>query len=75
MAQQHAPLAPQTLERLQRVATATLTTQLFKLGFRNTFLTGLRSLTPGLRMVGESLTLRFAPGREDLSTFEHITKP
>ena len=69
-----APLAPDTLERLGRVASATLTTQLFKLGFRNTFLTGLRAVNPGLRMVGEALTLRFVPGREDLATFDNITR-
>jgi regulator of RNase E activity RraA len=68
-------LPPDTLDRLGRVATATLTTQLFKLGFRNTFLPGLRALSPDLRMVGEALTLRFVPAREDLATFEHITRP
>jgi len=70
-----APLAPDTLERLGRVASATLTTQLFKLGFRNTFLAGLRAVNPAVRMVGEALTLRFVPGREDLATFENITRP
>lgn len=68
-------LAHETLEQLRHVATATLATQLFKLGFRNTFLTGLRAASPQLRMVGEALTLRFVPAREDLATFEHITKP
>ncbi|MCC7547756.1 MAG: ribonuclease activity regulator RraA [Burkholderiales bacterium] len=67
-------LAPDTLERLGRVASATLSTQLFKLGFRNTCLTGLRAVNPGLRMAGEALTLRFVPGREDLSTFENVTR-
>ena len=69
------PLAEGTLEKLRQVATATLTTQLFKLGFRNTYLAGLRALSPSLRMVGEALTLRFVPAREDLATFENITKP
>ncbi len=71
----HAPLSAETLERLSRVATATLTTQLFKLGFRNTFLAELRPLAPHLRMVGEAVTLRFAPAREDLATFDNITRP
>jgi regulator of RNase E activity RraA len=48
---------------------------LFKLGFRNTFLTGLRALSPELRLVGEALTLRFVPAREDLATFDNITRP
>lgn len=69
------PISQETLERLRGVATATLTTQLFKLGFRNTFLAGLRALLPDLRMVGEALTLRFVPAREDLATFEQITRP
>lgn len=71
----HPPLAPGTLDKLQRVATATLTTQLFKLGFRSTFLAGLRAASPHLRMAGEALTLRFVPAREDLATFENIAKP
>jgi regulator of RNase E activity RraA len=70
-----APLASETLERLRRVATATLTTQLFKLGLRNTFLTGVKPVSPELRMVGEALTLRFVPAREDLAVFDNITKP
>ena len=68
------PLAPQTLEKLKTVASATLSTQLFKLGFRNTFLAGLRAVNPRVRMVGEALTLRFVPGREDLATFENTTR-
>ena len=71
----HVPIARETLQLLRHVATATLTTQLLKLGFRNTFLAGLRPLSPHLRMVGEALTLRFAPAREDLATFDHITQP
>jgi len=68
------PLDSQTVARLQRVATATLTTQLFKLGLRNTFLAGVKPLSPQLRLLGEALTLRFVPAREDLATFEHITR-
>jgi len=67
-----APIAPGTLDKLRRVSTATLTTQLFKLGFRNTFLHGVRPLNPHLRMVGEAATVRFVPAREDLSSFEAI---
>jgi regulator of RNase E activity RraA len=70
-----AAISEETLARLRRVATATLSTQLFKLGFRSTYLTGLRPLAPGMRMVGEALTLRFVPAREDLATFDHITRP
>ena len=69
------PVAPQILEQLRHISTATLTTQLFKLGFRNTFLTGVRPLNPALRMAGEAVTVRFVPAREDLATFEAIGQP
>jgi regulator of RNase E activity RraA len=66
------PVAPETIERLRQVSTATLTTQLFKLGFRRTHLAGLRPLGPGARMVGVARTVRFVPAREDLATFERL---
>ena len=70
-----APIAASTLEKLRGVCTATLSTQLFKLGFRNTFIPGLVALSPGMRMVGEATTLRLVPAREDLATFDAISKP
>jgi regulator of RNase E activity RraA len=70
-----APLAAGTLESLRQISTPTLTTQLFRLGFRNTFLPGLRPLSPGLRMAGEATTLRFVPAREDLATHERLGDP
>jgi regulator of RNase E activity RraA len=69
------PLAPDTLDRLCRISTPTLTTQLFKLGFRNTFLAGVRPLCPGRRMAGEAVTVRFAPAREDRAGFEVLADP
>ena len=48
------PLGPDTLDRLRRISTPTLTTQLFKLGFRNTFLAGVRPLCPDKRVAGPS---------------------
>jgi regulator of RNase E activity RraA len=64
----HRPgLAEDTRRLLELTTTATLTTQLFKRGFRNTFVQGVRRLTPvqGV-MVGEAFTLRMIPAREDL---------
>lgn len=56
-----------TFSRLVRVSTATLTTVLFKLGFNNTFLQGLRPLNAAsCPMVGMAYTLRYIPAREDL---------
>jgi regulator of RNase E activity RraA len=59
-------LDPETMERLRQTSTATLTSQLLKRGFRNTFLGGLQALRPDLRMVGYAFTLRYAPAREDV---------
>lgn len=55
------------LARLREASTATIATQLFKLGMRTRFLTGLSPLNPARRrFVGEALTLRYIPMREDL---------
>lgn len=64
-----------TTEKLRAISTPTLTTQLFKLGFRNTYLTGLRPLCPETRMAGVAVTMRFAPAREDLATFAALADP
>ena len=59
-------LSPAAMEKLQQVSTATLTSQLDKHGFRNTFLQGLYPLRADLRLVGYAFTLRYVPTREDL---------
>lgn len=59
-------LAPEVLEALRRVSTATLTVQLSKRGITSTFLTGLRPTRPELRMVGVARTLRYVALREDV---------
>lgn len=64
-------VAPATLELLGRASTATVTTQLFKRGLRNTFLHGISALNPRqARFVGEAFTLRYIPAREDIDTVE-----
>lgn len=74
-----ATLSSETRERLMRVSTATLTTVLFKRGFRNTFLQGPRPLNPNApRLVGPAYTLRYIPSREDLDhlkVFEERSHP
>ncbi|MEU3862158.1 ribonuclease activity regulator RraA [Streptomyces sp. NPDC028722] len=66
-----APLDPDDLAALREASTATITTQLFKLGLRNTFLAGLTRITPGApRMIGEAFTLRYIPAREDIDTLD-----
>jgi hypothetical protein len=62
-----AGLADETKRLLGRATTATLTTQLFKRGLRNTFVQGVRRFTPKAPlMIGEAYTLRMIPAREDL---------
>lgn len=59
-------------ENLQFTSTATVTTQLFARGFKNTFLHGLSlfsRMSSGV-MVGEAFTLRYIPAREDLDVLE-----
>lgn len=59
-------ISDETRARLREVSTATLTSQLLKRGFRNTFIPGLLPTRPDLRMVGTALTLRYVPTREDM---------
>ncbi|CAN5396700.1 ribonuclease activity regulator RraA [soil metagenome] len=60
-------LSPEAFAKLRTVSTATLTAQLLKRGFHNTFLQGLYPLRPDLRLVGYAFTLRYVPAREDLT--------
>ena len=70
------PLDGELLMLLARASTATLQTQLFRRGLRNTFLFGLRPLDPGnARFVGEAFTLRYIPAREDIDVVEAFQDP
>jgi regulator of RNase E activity RraA len=60
------PVDPQILELLRAVSTATLSTQLYRRGFRNVFMHDVRPVRPDLRLVGQAFTLRYIPVREDL---------
>lgn len=59
-------LTAEAIEKLKTVSTATLTSQLIKRNFHNTFMTGLYPLLPDLPLVGYALTLRYVPAREDM---------
>ncbi|GAW36377.1 4-hydroxy-4-methyl-2-oxoglutarate aldolase [Roseovarius sp. A-2] len=61
---------PETLEKLAHVSTATLTTSLFRRGFRNVFIQGPQRMNPGPNMVGPAYTLRYIPAREDLDVLD-----
>jgi regulator of RNase E activity RraA len=70
------PVAPEALEWLSRASTATITPQLFQRGLRNLFLNGLKPLNPQhCRFVGEAVTLRNIPMREDLDRLENFRNP
>lgn len=59
-------LTSKAVEALRRVSTATLSTQLLRRGFRNTFIRGLVPTRPDLRLLGYAFTLRYVPVREDV---------
>lgn len=67
MSPTHRPhtLTADAFAKLRTVSTATLTSQLAKRGFHDTFLTGLYPLRPDLRLVGYAFTLRYVPTRPD----------
>jgi regulator of RNase E activity RraA len=57
-----------TRAKLLSVSVATLTTALFKRGFRNQFIQDVHPLNPNAgNMVGEAFTVRYMPAREDLN--------
>ena len=58
-----------TCDALRQISTATITLQLLTLGIRNIYLRGVGLLAQmSERLVGEAVTPRFIPMREDLST-------
>ncbi|HKR30179.1 MAG TPA: ribonuclease activity regulator RraA [Terriglobales bacterium] len=70
-------LNPEKLKILKSVSTATLTTQLFRRGFRNLFMQGVAPLGKpnGDNMVGPAYTLRNIPAREDLDVLDIFLDP
>jgi regulator of RNase E activity RraA len=69
-------MTPDSRRKLAEVSTATLTTVLFKHGFRNLFLQGPRLVNPAApRLVGPAYTLRYIPAREDLDTLDAFLDP
>lgn len=74
-----APLSESAVDALQRVSTATITTQLLARGLRNTYLEGLTFSNPARpRLLGEAFTMRCIPSREDVdvpSIFDDYDHP
>ena len=69
------PLPSGALETLREASTASVTSELFKLGIRHSFMTGIGPLDPTAVMVGQAVTVRYVPAREDLDTFESLANP
>ena len=62
------------LDRLARISSGSLTTQLYKKGFRQPVLTGLRPLQAAAKpFAGRAYTMRFIPAREDIDTYATLT--
>lgn len=59
-------LTDELRQRLLSVSVATLSAQLRKRGFNEVSIDGVRSLTPGTKLVGRARTLRYLPYRKDL---------
>jgi regulator of RNase E activity RraA len=71
-----AGLTRETIDRLRRVSTATLTTQLFKRGLRNAFVQGVRPMGRyDSNLVGPAFTLRNIPAREDVDNVSVFSNP
>ena len=61
-------LKPDTRDKLKTVSTATISTALYKRGFRKQMVQDVGPLDPSKStMVGEAYTLRYIPAREDLN--------
>ncbi|WP_270934300.1 ribonuclease activity regulator RraA [Falsiroseomonas oryzae] len=70
------PLSDATRDKLRKVSTATVATCLFKRGLRNQMIQGalpLHAVTDS--MVGEAVTVRYIPAREDLNTLDVFKDP
>jgi len=70
-------VSTEALELLRKVSTATLTTQMFKRGFRNVFIQGATRLTQEAtgNLVGPAFTMRNIPAREDLDHLAVFADP
>lgn len=69
------PVSDAVLERLARISSGTLTTQLFKRAFRQPVLVGLKALQGAdvRRFAGRAFTMRMIPAREDIDTYATVT--
>lgn len=73
MTAKYAPIAEAVYDKLRQTATATVTAELQRLGYRNTFMRGVAPLKLGYRAIGRAHTLRYLPTREDVA--DRLQKP
>jgi regulator of RNase E activity RraA len=70
------PLSDATRDKLKKVSTATIATCLYKRGLRSQMIQGALPLHPVTEsMVGEAVTVRYIPAREDLNTLDVFRNP
>lgn len=62
-------------EALRAIGSATVSSQLSKMGIRNPHISGIGPLTAGETIAGTALTLQFMPKREDLYRVDEYADP
>lgn len=76
-APQRSPIqvSDEVLRRLAHISSGSLTTQLYKRGFRQPVMVGLRPLQGARapRFAGRAYTMRMIPAREDIDTYATLT--
>jgi regulator of RNase E activity RraA len=73
-AQPRVDVSDAVLDRLARVSSGSLSTQLYKKGLRQPVMVGLRPLqNMPQRFAGRAFTMRFIPAREDIDTYATLT--
>lgn len=71
---QETAVSDDVLAKLARCSSGSLTTQLFKLGYRQPALVGLRAVNKNVvPFAGRAFTMRFIPAREDIDTYGTMT--
>ncbi|WKK66439.1 ribonuclease activity regulator RraA [Lutimonas zeaxanthinifaciens] len=69
-------LSKENRVKLENISTATITTALFKAGFKNQFIQDVVPLKIyGKNMIGQAYTLRYIPAREDRNRIEVFKNP
>src|SRR5438552_18496095 len=72
--QRNIVVSDEVLDRLAKCSSGSLTTQLFKRGYRQPALVGLRAVSKQVRpFAGRAFTMRFIPAREDIDTYGTMT--